>query len=81
MSMKETADKLEKYQERLKSGKAEKIRPDHVGKILAKLVAREAELSAEIAETTKHGRRARLEEKRATLRELIDKARWLASQV
>ena len=81
MPIKETAEKLERYQERLRTGKAEKIRPQHVEKILEKLTSKEAEIAAELTETTKQGKRDRLEHKLATVRELIEKARWLASQV
>ena len=81
MPIKETAEKLEKYQERLRTGKAEKIRPKHVERILNKLTSKEIEITAELAETTKHSKQDRLEHKLATVRELIEKARWLASQV
>jgi len=81
MPIKETAEKLERYQERLRTGKAEKIRPKHVEKILEKLTSKETEITAELTETTKQGKRDRLEHKLATVRELIEKARWLASQV
>lgn len=81
MPIKDTAEKLEKYQERLRAGKAAKIRPEHVEKILEKLAAKQAEIAAELAGATKQGKRERLEHKLETVEELIEKARWLASQV
>jgi len=81
MPIKHTAEKLEKYQERLRTGKAEKIQPKHVAKILEKLGSKEAEITAELAAEIKPGKRDRLEHKLATVRELIEKANWLASQV
>ena len=81
MPIKETAEKLERYQERLRTGKAEKIQPEHVAKILEKLTSKETEITAELAAATKQGKRERLEHKLATVQELIEKARWLASQV
>lgn len=81
MSIKETAEKLRKYKERLRSGKADKIQPKHVEKVLAKLVAKEAELARELSETSKESKRKRLEHKLETVNELIEKARWLTAQV
>lgn len=81
MPMKETAEKLEKYQDRLRSGKAEKIELKHVEKILEKLTSKKTEITAELAEATKQGKRERLEHKLATVQELIEKARWLAAQL
>ena len=81
MTMHKTAEKLEKYQHRLQAGKADKIKPKHVDKILDKLSAKESEVAAELAETTKESKRERLEHKQATIRELIEQARWLHSQL
>lgn len=81
MSIRETAEKLEKYQARLRSGKAEKIQPKHVAKIIDKLTAKEASLASELETTAKPDKRERLEHKLGTVRALIEKARWLASQV
>jgi uncharacterized protein YaiL (DUF2058 family) len=81
MSIKETAEKLEKYQERLREGKVEKIRPIHVERVLAKLFAKQEHLTAELSETEKQSTRDRLEHKLETVDALIEKARWLAKQI
>lgn len=81
MPMKEITEKLEKYQGRLRAGTAEKIKAKHVEKIIDKLTAKQSEIETEMAETEKPSKRERLEHKLATVKELIEKARWLATQV
>ena len=81
MAMNKTTQKLEKYQDRLKAGKAEKIKPKHVEKILDKLTAKQTEIGTELAAATKESKRERLEHKQVTVNELIEKARWLQSQI
>ena len=73
--------KLEKYQERLKDGKADQIKPKHVHQMIEKLTTKEAELVAELEETTKPGKLDRLNAKLATIRDRIEEANWLVSQV
>ena len=49
MGLKKLSEKLANYNDRLKSGKVSKIKPDHVEKVLRKLRKKSAELEAEIA--------------------------------
>lgn len=81
MGWKDIADRLDKYQRRLDEGKAEKIKPHHVEKALAKLAAKETQLMKELGETDKVEKRTRLEQKIATIRAQIEKARWLSEQI
>jgi hypothetical protein len=62
------------------AGKADKIGPtcreNHWQSF-----AKQSEIETEISETEKTGKRERLEHKLATVKALIEKARWLATQV
>jgi uncharacterized protein YaiL (DUF2058 family) len=81
MPMTKIRERLENYQDRLHAGTADKIKPQHVEKIIGKLTVKQSEIETEMAETEKAGKRERLEHKLATVKELIEKARWLATQV
>ncbi len=81
MSLKDISAKLQDYQDRLKQGKADKIEPKHVEKIIAKLAAKESELLSELETVTKEGKRERLEKKLETLRSGQAKAKWLLEQI
>lgn len=81
MGLKKIAEKLEKYQKRLASGKADKIKPEHVAKAIDKLAVKEAELVKELAETTKPEKQKRVEYKVRAIREQIKQAKWLARQI
>ena len=81
MGLETTIEKLDKYFGRLEKGKAEKIKPSHVDKAIAKLQAKEAALLAEIEETTKSSKAQRLEGKLATVREQLDRAHWLKGKI
>ena len=81
MDLNETIKRLDKYQQRLAEGKAEKIKPHHIQKAIEKLTAKEAELTEEIRDTTKPDKRIRLEEKVSAIRAQIEKAKWLAEEL
>ena len=49
--------------------------------MIEKLTTKEAELVAELEETTKPGKLDRLNAKLATIRDRIEEANWLVSQV
>ncbi|MEE4189625.1 MAG: hypothetical protein V2I76_14425 [Roseobacter sp.] len=73
--------RLDKYQDRLARGKVEKIKPHHVQKMIAKLTMMEARLAGELADTVKPEKRKRVESKVLTIREQIEKAKWLETQI
>ncbi|GAB5486273.1 MAG: hypothetical protein Pars93KO_27070 [Parasphingorhabdus sp.] len=73
--------RLEKYQERLAKGKVEKIKPRHIHKVIAKLTTMEAQLTTDLAEMTKPDKRKRFEQKMSTIREQINKAKWLETKI
>lgn len=81
MGLSSIVQRLDKYQKRLADGKVQKIKPSHVRKVIAKLTAMEAKLTTELAETTKPDKRKRFEEKVSSIREQIEKAKWLEKQI
>jgi len=74
-------EKLDKYHDRLKTGKAAKIKPSHLKKVAEKLRASEIALRAELEEATKADKKERLERKLAFVREQQARARWLTEQL
>lgn len=81
MGLAKTAEKLQKYFQRLNTGKAEEIKPSHVQRVIDKLAGRERDLLEEIAATTKPSKKQRLEAKLASAREQMERARWLLEKV
>ena len=81
MGLSDTIEKLDKYNERLAKGKAEKIKPHHVERVIEKLTAKETELVAEMPGVTKAEKRERMEQKLARIREQIERATWLREQI
>lgn len=81
MGLKNLAAKVVEYNERLEGGKASKIKPDHVEKVLGKLRKKEAELSAEMDIAVSDDRRDRLERKRQVARTHIERAEWLLAEL
>ena len=77
MGIQKYTKKIDDYFERLNSGKAKEIKPDHVGKIIVKLKAKEANLSEEISQTAKDTKKERLARKRLIVREQITRAEGL----
>ena len=78
---KNTIEKLDKYFGRLKKGKAQKIKPDHVERVIRKLEAKAEVLRAELAETEKESKRDRLQQKLEMVRVQQDRARWLQKEI
>jgi hypothetical protein len=81
MGLKKLAEKVEDYNARLESGKASKIKPAHVEKVLQKLRVKAAELEAEIAAAPPADKKARLEGKLAIARTHIARAEWLLEKL
>ncbi len=81
MDFKSSIEKLDKYYGRLKKGKAQKIKPSHVEKVIHKLEAKEKSLLAEIADTQKDSKIKRLKRKLKLLHEQQDRARWLQNKI
>lgn len=81
MGLKNIVGRLNKYQQRLEKGKAEKIQQHHIDKAIDKLEAKEALLRKELEDTEKADKRKRLKAKISTIREQIQKARWLSEEI
>jgi hypothetical protein len=81
MGLKKLAAKVADYNDRLQRGKASKIKPDDVNKVLKKLRAKEASLEAKMSEARDPDEKARLQRKRAIAREHISRAEWLLSEI
>jgi len=81
MPLSKSLEKLAKYYKRLDDGKARKIKPEHVEKVIAKLEARERDLIEEIEKTRKPAKIERLERKLASTLAHLDRARWLLKQI
>ena len=81
MDLNASVEKLDKYYKRLNKGKAQKIKPEHVEKVIRKLNAKEELLLAEIKETKKESKIKRLVRKLDLLQEQQNRARWLLDEV
>ncbi len=81
MGLKNLAAKVMDYNQRLESGKASKIKPRHVEKVLQKLRAKSAALETEIAATKSPDKKARLEGKLKVARTHIERAEWLLKEL
>lgn len=81
MGLKKLAAKMEDYNERLESGKASKIKPRDVEKVLRKLRAKSSDLEVEISSTTSAEKKARLEGKLQIARTHTERAEWLLKEL
>lgn len=81
MGLESAIEKLDKYFKRLEKGRARKIKPDHVEKIILKLETKAALLRSEHAETDNGSRKRRLERKLKLFEEQQDRARWLLDKI
>ena len=81
MGLKKLAGKLSDYNARLERGKAEKIEPDHVEKVLAKLRKKTDQLDAAIASEKNADKKARLQRKLGIAREHVARGEWLMTQI
>jgi len=81
MGFETAVEKLDKYFRRLEKGKAQKIKPSHVEKVISKLEVKTRILQAELAETDKESKKVRLEHKLEMVREQQSRARWLLEKI
>ena len=81
MGLKKLAEKVEDYHARLENGKASKIKPRHVEKILQKLRDKATELETDISAASSADKKARLEGKLAIARTHIARAEWLLKEL
>ncbi|MCB1348039.1 MAG: hypothetical protein R3D80_13345 [Paracoccaceae bacterium] len=81
MGLEKSTEKLDKYYKRLKKGDAQKIKPEHVEKVIGKLQAKEKSLLADIEETSKETKKTRLQRKLDMIREQQDRAKWLHDKI
>ncbi len=81
MGLKKLAAKVAEYNMRLESGKASKIKPSDVEKVLEKLHKKSDELGREIASAKSPQKRARLERKLEVATEQQERAEWLLNEV
>jgi len=81
MGLKKLAAKVAEYQKRLEAGKAQKIEPEHVEKVLDKLRRKEADLLSRMATETDADERAELDRKLRVAREHISRAEWLIGEI
>ena len=81
MDLKKLTAKVVEYNERLEGGKASKIEPSHVKKILDKLRKKSAELEAEIASANSGDKKERLEKKLVVAQTHIERAEWLLKEL
>ncbi len=81
MGLGSTVEKLDKYFQRLEQGKAQKIKPSHVDKVINKLKSKEKLLLEEIEDTEKASKIDRLQRKLEMVREQQERALWLKEKI
>ncbi|MCK8485068.1 hypothetical protein MUY21_13570 [Aliiroseovarius sp. S2029] len=81
MGLESTTEKLDSYFTRLEKGKAQKIKPTHVEKIMKKLEAKATALRSDLEVATKETKKQRLQQKIDLVSEQLDRARWLREQI
>ena len=81
MGLDKLAAKVDEYNDRLDSGKASKIKPSHVEKVLAKLAKKTAELEHEVAHTRSEDKKERLKRKLGIARTHKERAEWLLKEI
>ena len=81
MGLENTVEKLDKYFKRLEKGKARKIKPEHVTKVISKLEAKAQLLQSEIATAEKADKKQRLSRKLELVQEQLKRAAWLQDEI
>lgn len=81
MGLRKLAEKVADYDQRFESGKASKIKPGHVEKVLAKLRSKADELEADIAAAGSNEKKARLSKKLGVATAQIERAEWLLKKI
>ena len=81
MGLGKSIEKLDEYYSRLNEGKAQKIKPSHVKKVIEKLKVKEKSLKSDLTSTENESKKQRLERKLSTVAELIQRANWLLEKI
>jgi hypothetical protein len=81
MGLKKLAEKVVEYNKRFERGKAEKIKPGHVEKVLVKLRKKSNDLKADIASAENPDKKARLANKLDVANTHIERAEWLLKEI
>jgi len=81
MGLAKIGEKLDKYFSRLEDGKAAKIKPSHVEKVIAKLRAKKSLLQQDINTAAKPSQKERLERKLSVAEDQIARAEWLLDKI
>lgn len=81
MALADHAEKLAEYRARLEAGRADRIEPAHVERVIAKLEAKRVTLGDRLAAASAPSERERLQRKLATAEALIEQAHWLREQL
>jgi uncharacterized protein HemX len=81
MALKNTTEKLNEYQERLKQKKAKPINRKHVEKAIDKLRSKHADLKAELKAAKKPSKQDRIKAKLKVVEELQSRADWLLKKI
>ena len=81
MGLTKIGEKLDSYFRRLDDGKAAKIKPSHVEKVIAKLRSKQALLKIEISDSVKPSKKERLERKLSITVDQIKRAEWLLDKI
>jgi len=81
MGVEKYAEKLDDYFERLEDGKAKKIKPSHVLRVISKLKKKAEKLNEEIEVTEKESKKDRLKRKVLIAREHIKRAELLLDKI
>ncbi len=81
MELLKSIKKLDKYYGRLKKGNVQKIKPNHVEKVINKLRVKEQIIKDELAETTKTSKAERLNQKLVTVQDQLKRAAWLLLEI
>lgn len=81
MGLKKLAAKVVEYNERLEQGKASKIMPEDVEKVLRKLQKKCENLKEEAAHATSAEKKNRLQKKLDVAQEHVKRGEWLLEQI
>lgn len=81
MAFHKIVKKLNDYYGRLDEGKAKKIKPSHVKKVIAKLVAKRQQIVEELERSHKASKKERLARKLMIAEEHLKRAEWLAEKL
>ncbi len=81
MKLSKSAEKLEKYRQRLSDGKADEIKLSHVERMIEKIKAKKEKLQGELGEAESDGRRERLQRKIEVAEAQLENAAWLMKEL